>query len=120
MWRGPLNSDTLATTTYRKLERVSDGTSTQVRARMINRCRMSEGPYQPKNIDYPYNDDTHRRRFQPSWFESAPCKKFWLRPWTGFWFCLNSFSSPVLAMAEQGNTLLVNCLVIFNKILSFI
>ena len=22
--------------------------------------------HQPKNIDYPYNDDTHRRRFQPS------------------------------------------------------
>ena len=33
---------------------------------------LKEGPYQPKNIDYPYNDDTHRRRFQPSWFESAP------------------------------------------------
>ena len=39
---------------------------------------------------------------------------------TGFWFCLDSFSSPVLAVAEQGDTLLVNCLVIFNKILSFI
>ena len=32
-------------------------------------------PYQPKNIVYPYNDDTHRRRFQPPWFVSH---KDWL------------------------------------------
>ena len=32
----------------------------------IQRAYLKEGPYQPKNIDYPYNDDTHRRRFQPS------------------------------------------------------
>ena len=38
MLRRPLNSTTLATTTNRKLERVSDGTSTQVRAQMINKC----------------------------------------------------------------------------------
>ena len=36
----------------------------------IWRAYLKECPYQPKNIDYPYNDDTHRRRFQPSWFES--------------------------------------------------
>ena len=36
----------------------------------IRRAYLKECPYQPKNIDYPYNDDTHRRRFQPSWFES--------------------------------------------------
>ena len=41
----------------------------------IQRAYLKEGPYQPKNIDYPYNDDTHRRRFQPSWFESH---KDWL------------------------------------------
>ena len=38
----------------------------------IWRAYLKKGPYQPKNIDYPYNDDTHRHRFQPSWFESAP------------------------------------------------
>ena len=38
----------------------------------IRRVYLKEGPYQPKNIDYPCNNDTHRRRFQPSWFESAP------------------------------------------------
>ena len=27
----------------------------------IRRAYLKEGPYQPKNIDYPYNDDTHHR-----------------------------------------------------------
>ncbi|XP_065634869.1 uncharacterized protein LOC136069813 [Quercus suber] len=41
----------------------------------IRRAYLKKGPYQPENIDYPYNDDTHRRRFQPSWFGSH---KDWL------------------------------------------
>ena len=40
IWRRPLNSATSATTTYRKSEKVSDGTGTQVKAQMINKCRM--------------------------------------------------------------------------------
>ena len=40
MWRKPLNSAALATTTHRKPKRVSDGTGTQVRAQMINKCRV--------------------------------------------------------------------------------
>ena len=40
MWRRPLNSAVLATTTHRRLERVSDGTSTQVMAQMIDKCRI--------------------------------------------------------------------------------
>ena len=32
----------------------------------IRRAYLKEGPYQHKNIDYSYNDDTYRRRFQPS------------------------------------------------------
>ena len=40
MWRRPLNSATLATTTHRKLENISDGTGTQVRVQMINKCKM--------------------------------------------------------------------------------
>ena len=39
-----MNSATLATTTHRKPERVSDGTGTQVRARMINRWRVKMIP----------------------------------------------------------------------------
>jgi len=40
MWRRPLNSAALATTTHRKLKRVSDGTGTQVKTQMINKCRI--------------------------------------------------------------------------------
>ena len=29
----------------------------------IRRAYIEKGPYQPKDIDYPYNDDTHHRRF---------------------------------------------------------
>ena len=32
----------------------------------IQRAYLKEGSYQPKNIDYPYSNDTHCRRFQPS------------------------------------------------------
>ena len=40
MWRRLLNSDALATITHRKPDKVSDGTGTQVRAQMINKCKM--------------------------------------------------------------------------------
>ena len=40
IWRRPLNSAALATTTHKKLEEVSDGTGTQVKAQMINKYRM--------------------------------------------------------------------------------
>jgi len=40
MWRRSLNSITLATATHRELERMFDGTSTQVEFRMINKWRI--------------------------------------------------------------------------------
>ena len=40
MWRRPLNSTVLTTATHRKLKKVSDGTSTQVIAQMINKCKI--------------------------------------------------------------------------------
>ena len=40
MWRKPLNSAILAVTTHRKPKRVFDGTDTQIRAQMINKCRV--------------------------------------------------------------------------------
>ena len=40
MWRRPLNSAALATTTHRKPEEASDGTSTQVVAQMTNKWRI--------------------------------------------------------------------------------
>ena len=40
MWKRPLNSIALAITTHRKLEEVSDKTSTQVKAQMVDKCRV--------------------------------------------------------------------------------
>ena len=40
MLKRPLNSAALATITYRKLKKVSDGTGTQVRAQMINKFKV--------------------------------------------------------------------------------
>ena len=40
MWRRPLNNAALAITTHRKPNRVSDGTGTQVRAQITNKCRI--------------------------------------------------------------------------------
>ena len=40
IWRRPLNSAALATTTQRTSERVSDRTSTQVVAQITNKCRI--------------------------------------------------------------------------------
>ena len=40
MLRRPLNSAALATITNKKLKMVSNGTDTQVRAQMINKCRI--------------------------------------------------------------------------------
>ena len=40
MWRRPLNSAALAITTHRTPKRVSDGIGTQVRAQIINKCRI--------------------------------------------------------------------------------
>ena len=51
MWRKPLNSVTLATTTHRRLDMVFDWTSTQVATQIIDKCRMKrvqEGLYNRK------------------------------------------------------------------------
>ena len=40
MWRKSLNSAALANTTHKKPKRVFDRTGTQVRAQMINKCRI--------------------------------------------------------------------------------
>ena len=53
MWKRPLNSAALATTTHRKPKNVSDGTSTQVRARMINKWRMKMIQREVYNVRHP-------------------------------------------------------------------
>ena len=40
MWRRHLNSETLVTTTHRKPGEVFDGTGTQVKSQMIDKCRV--------------------------------------------------------------------------------
>ena len=40
IWRGLVNSVTLATTTHRKMGEMSDGTDTQVKVQMINKCKV--------------------------------------------------------------------------------
>ena len=50
----------------------------------IQQAYLKEGPYQPKYIDYPYNDDNHCHRKS-----APPCKKSWQRP------CSNSFSISI-------------------------
>ena len=50
MLRKPLNNATLATTTHIKSERVSDGIGTQVRAQMINKCRIKMAQNELYNV----------------------------------------------------------------------
>ena len=66
MWRRPLNSAILTTITHRKSERVSDGTSTQVVAQMINKCRIKIVQKELYNVrDPPRIGDrkNHRRKY---------------------------------------------------------
>ena len=54
MWRKPLNSAVLATTTHRKLKRVYDMTNTQVRSQMINKCKVKVVQKELYNVrDFP-------------------------------------------------------------------
>jgi len=52
MWRRPLDSAVLATT-YRKPEKVSDGTGTQVGAQMINKCKIKMTQRELYNVKDP-------------------------------------------------------------------
>ena len=40
MWRKHLNSETLVTTTHKEPEDVADGTNTQVKSQMNDKCRV--------------------------------------------------------------------------------
>ena len=56
-----MNSTALATTTHRKMEEVSDGTSTQVRVQIINKCRVmmaSRGLYKKGS---PHEEEDRKR-----------------------------------------------------------
>ena len=73
----------------------------------IRRAYIEKGPYQPKNIDYPYNDDTHRRRFQPSWFKSH---KDWLEysPSTDAIYCLPCYLFSKKPIGRPGSDVFIS------------
>ena len=62
MWRRLLNNAALATTTHRKSKKMSDGTSTQIRAQMINKCRIKMVQKELYNVrDPPREGDRENR-----------------------------------------------------------
>ena len=65
MWRRPLNSAALATTTHRKPKRVFDGTCTRVGAQIINKCRIKIVQKELYNVRNPPRIEdrkNHRRK----------------------------------------------------------
>ena len=64
MWSRPLNSVSWVITTQKKLKKKFDGTTTQVVAWMMNKCRgrMVEGDYIMGNI-FHKKGDQNRERF---------------------------------------------------------
>ena len=55
MLKRPLNSVALTTTTHRKLEKMFDGIDTQVKAQMINKCRIKMVQMELYNVrDHPW------------------------------------------------------------------
>ena len=53
MWRRPLNSVVLVTTTHRKPEKVSDETGTQVMAQIINKWEIKIIQMELYNVRHP-------------------------------------------------------------------
>ena len=63
MWRRPLNSAALAIATHRRPKMVSDGTGTQVRAQMVNKCRIKMVQRELYNVrDPPLEGDRKKER----------------------------------------------------------
>ena len=73
----------------------------------IRRAYIEKGPYQPKDIDYPYNDDTHHHRFQPSWFKSH---KDWLEysPSTDAIYCLPCYLFSKKPIGRPGSDVFIS------------
>ena len=63
MWRRPLNSAALTTTTHRRLKGVFDGMDTQVGTQMINKCRIKMIQKKLYNVrDPPWKGDRKREK----------------------------------------------------------
>ena len=53
MFRRPLNNAVFTTTAHKKSKRVSNGTGTQVRAQMINKCKINMAQNELYNVRDP-------------------------------------------------------------------
>ena len=63
MWRRPLNNAALVITTHRKPKRVSNGTGTQIKAQMTNKCRIKIVQRELYNVrDPPWGRDRKKKR----------------------------------------------------------
>ncbi|KAK4579715.1 hypothetical protein RGQ29_029394 [Quercus rubra] len=73
----------------------------------IRRAYLINGPYQPEDIVYPYNNDTHRRRFQPLWFVSH---KDWLEylPSTDALYCLPCYLFSKKPIGRPGSDVFIS------------
>ena len=57
-----MNSAALATTTHRRMERMSDGTDTQVRVQMINKCKTLMTSRRLYNMGSPHEEGDGEKR----------------------------------------------------------
>ncbi|KAK4605151.1 hypothetical protein RGQ29_013284 [Quercus rubra] len=73
----------------------------------IRRAYLINGPYQPKDIVYPYNNDTHHRRFQPLWFISH---EDWLEysPSTDALYCLPCYLFSKKPIGRPGSDVFIS------------
>ena len=62
MWRGPVNNAALATTTHRKMKEVSDGTNTQVRVQIINKCKTLMASRRLYKKGSPHEEEREKKR----------------------------------------------------------
>ena len=63
MWRRPLNSAALTITTHRKPKRVSNGTGTQIKAQITNKCKIKIVQKELYNVrDPPWARDHKKKR----------------------------------------------------------
>ena len=99
MWKRPLNNTVLTTTTYKKSKRVSDGTDTQVRTQMINKCKIKMVQRELYNVRDPlWGRDWKREREHYS-HQNYICNWFNWFIWKLTSSAVNSFNSMFLVLA---------------------
>ena len=82
MWRRPLNSAILVTTTHRKPKKVFYGIDTQVRAQMIDKCRIKMVQRELYNMrDPPWESGGKKREREHFSHQNYTCNQFNLFIW---------------------------------------